>query len=151
MGDAVSLLVPQRGAMCFLDRVIDAGEDGVICQGVLRRDNPLLREDLLPSWALLEFLAQAAAVHHGLSSRASSAKGDPTPGFLVSVQDAEFASTPLLVGEEVRVRLKHETSHGDFSIFVGEAHRAGERLCRARLITVRSAPSDSPADAFTPA
>jgi predicted hotdog family 3-hydroxylacyl-ACP dehydratase len=65
---ALAALVPHAGSMCLLDEVRSWDETRVSCRSASHRrpDNPLRRDGFLPSLHLLEYAAQATAVHGGL-------------------------------------------------------------------------------------
>ena len=130
-------LIPHRGAMCFLDELVLANEKEVVCQGIVRPDNPLLDHDRLPGWALLEFLAQAAAVLQGFSA----AHGEASPlrhglGYLTSIFDAQFVEPYPRIGERLTVSLQRESLYGPWASFQGEVIGEDGRICQGR-ITVR--------------
>lgn len=64
----IEALIPHNGAMVLLDHVVAHDERSILCTTMSHRraDNPLLREDRLPSVAGAEYGAQAAAVHGAL-------------------------------------------------------------------------------------
>lgn len=82
---ALCALIPHAGGMCLLDTVLDWDEDGIRCRSASHRlpDHPLRRADgILGASHLLEYAAQAAAVHGGLLAAAEHVA--PTPGYLVA-------------------------------------------------------------------
>lgn len=84
---ALCALIPHAGDMCLLDAVLDWDEDGVRCRSASHRltDHPLRRADgILGASHLLEYAAQAAAVHGGLLAAAENTV--PTPGYLVATR-----------------------------------------------------------------
>jgi predicted hotdog family 3-hydroxylacyl-ACP dehydratase len=58
-------MIPHRGAMCLLDGVQRWNETGIVCISEThhRVDNPLREDDRLRTVALVEYAAQAAAIH----------------------------------------------------------------------------------------
>ncbi|WP_455385601.1 3-hydroxylacyl-ACP dehydratase [Acidihalobacter prosperus] len=84
---ALCALIPHDGDMCLLDAVVDWDEENIRCRSASHRlaDHPLRREDgTLGASHLLEYAAQAAAVHGGLLAAAENAV--PTPGYLVATR-----------------------------------------------------------------
>ncbi len=78
--DRIEALIPHAGAMVLLDSVVNHDDKSILCTTMSHRrsDNPLLREDRLPSVAGAELGAQAAAVHGALL-----ASGPMRPGRVV--------------------------------------------------------------------
>lgn len=67
--DAIARRVPHAGNMCLLDKVTHWNDESItaLAHNLHNADNPLLRDAKLPATALLEYAAQAAAVHAGLA------------------------------------------------------------------------------------
>ena len=116
--------------MRFLDEVVRLEDGRVTCRGVIREDNPLLDGRCLPTWALVEFLAQAAAVLHALEDMEGSAGG---PGYLVSVRETALAAATPVVGEEIEVSVRRESQRGRFLVLEGVVLGAAGQLCRGRI------------------
>lgn len=89
MARPVCELVPHRGAMCLLDRVIDCSKKKVVCGALSHRDvhNPLREEDQLRAVVGIEYAAQAMAVHGALLDTGA---GKRVVGFLGAVNDVEL-------------------------------------------------------------
>ena len=64
----IEALIPHGGAMVLLDRVVSHDETRILCSTMSHRraDNPLLRDQRLPTVVGAEYGAQAAAVHGAL-------------------------------------------------------------------------------------
>jgi predicted hotdog family 3-hydroxylacyl-ACP dehydratase len=65
---AIARLIPHGDSMCMLDELISWDRDRVSClsRSHHRNDNPLVEEGRLHCACLLEFCAQAAALHGAL-------------------------------------------------------------------------------------
>jgi len=87
-------LIPHAGAMCLLDAVVAWDDACIDCWAANHndRDHPLAREGRLSSIHLIEYGAQAAAVHGGLHARRSRPTGSDAarPGMIVSVRDVRL-------------------------------------------------------------
>jgi len=61
-------LIPHDGLMCLLDKVIEWDEKRIVCCSETHQsaDNPLRNDQGLPVTALIEYGAQAMAIHGGL-------------------------------------------------------------------------------------
>ena len=90
----IEALVPQRGAMCLLDRVLSWDAERIVCASASHRraDNPLRARGRLHAVAGIEYAAQAAALHGALAGRAGRAIG---PGVLASLREVELEAERL--------------------------------------------------------
>lgn len=86
----IRTLIPHSGSMCLLDGVIQWDDQSIFCISNTHRDpaNPLRREGRLSALHVLEYGAQAAAVHGGLRARAAATMAPP--GYLVALRDARL-------------------------------------------------------------
>ena len=87
-------LLPHRGAMCLLDRVVSWDADGIVCgsNSHHRADHPLLADGQLLALAGIEYSAQAMALHGALAGHAN---GVSAPGVLASLREVT-SHVPLL-------------------------------------------------------
>lgn len=84
---ALCALIPHAGDMCLLDAVTNWDADGIRCSSRSHHleHHPLRREDgTLGGAHLLEYAAQAAAIHGGLLAAADQTSS--RPGYLVSTR-----------------------------------------------------------------
>jgi len=80
-------LIPHAGSMCLLEGVIDWNSGEIHCSALSHTDpaNPLRSKAGLASVHLLEYGAQAMAVHGGLLARESGTR--VLPGYLAALHD----------------------------------------------------------------
>jgi len=80
-------LIPHSFDMCLLDHVESWDEDSIVCysNSHLLEANPLYRENSLSSIHLIEYAAQAMAVHGGLHDRAQGLQ--MTSGYLAALRN----------------------------------------------------------------
>ena len=73
--DQICAIIPHGESMCLLDQVVTVDDKKILCLSThhLEDSNPLKGEKL-GSWTLIEYGAQAAAVHKGM---ADSDQGAP--------------------------------------------------------------------------
>jgi predicted hotdog family 3-hydroxylacyl-ACP dehydratase len=83
-------LIPHSGDMCLLDGVSDWDEESIVCTASshFAPNNPLRQGGRLACVHLLEYGAQAVAVHGGLLAR--NGGHSQGPGYLASLQDARL-------------------------------------------------------------
>ena len=91
--EAILKLIPHQGAICLLDAVVESSETRITCrtQSHLDPANPLRRDGQLSPTALIEYGAQAMAIHAGLIAEARGEQAPPR--LLVSAQAVGFACT----------------------------------------------------------
>lgn len=89
-------LVPHQGAMCLWDEVLACSGDAIHCRTQGHRDaaHPLRRDGRLAAVHLVEYGAQAMAIHGGLAARLAGGAG-ARPGVLAAVRDFSFAVATL--------------------------------------------------------
>lgn len=85
--DEICKLIPHTGEMCLLDFVRSWDKKNIICltNTHLKKDNPLRNNEGLPMLSLLEYGAQAMAVHgHLLAEKDSVVMKE---GYLAALRD----------------------------------------------------------------
>lgn len=92
--EQIEALVPQRGAMCLLERVLSWDADGIVCASANHRrpDHPLRARGRLHALAGIEYAAQAVALHGALAARAGRPIGS---GVLASLRGVELRTERL--------------------------------------------------------
>lgn len=88
--DRIRSLVPHAGSMCLLDAVEQWDRKTIVCRTDTHRDpqHPLRRDGQLAAVHLIEYCAQAMALHRGLVSESEGERAPP--GWLVSARDFKF-------------------------------------------------------------
>ena len=82
----IERLVPQTGAMCFLDSVTHWDAHSISCSAPAPDENhPLLRSGKVPAITAAEYAAQATALHGALLDTATT----PRAGMLAKLSDVE--------------------------------------------------------------
>lgn len=96
--EQIRRLIPHAGAMCLLDGVTHWDAQNIHCHSRSHRspDHPLRQGQRLSSVHLIEYAAQAAALHHGLVRQRAAAAGDDEPaGSLVALRDVDLVVETL--------------------------------------------------------
>lgn len=109
-------LLPQSGHMVMLDRVLDYGEDWLNGEADLREDNLFAEHGVLPTWAVLEVLAQGIAALAGVRAQEV---GEPVRlGFLLGTRrfHAHIAALPLPCKVKVAVKESMIDAYG-FAVY----------------------------------
>ncbi len=86
----IEALIPHRGTMCLLDRMLRWSDARIACTATNHRDpgHPLRTATGLLAGATIEYAAQAAALHGALLARQAGAVA--RPGALASARDARL-------------------------------------------------------------
>lgn len=98
---AIERLVPHRGGMLWLDRVLYVDAGRVLAEATVREEHPLLEGDAVPAFAGLEYMAQAIAAWAGARALA---RGEPArPGFLLGSRRYDCTRPTLALGLRLRI------------------------------------------------
>jgi predicted hotdog family 3-hydroxylacyl-ACP dehydratase len=83
-------LIPHSGKMCLIDSINKWDSESIICTTKTHQnqDNPLLFNGILPVSALIEYGAQAMAIHGALIAKESKEKMQE--GYLAALKDVIF-------------------------------------------------------------
>ena len=116
--DELCNLIPHSFDMCLLERVEFWDKDKIICysNSHLLQNNPLRREEKLSSIHVLEYAAQAMAVHGGLHNRKQGLK--MTEGYLAALRDVKLHFCDLdKLQTELRIEANKILSQGGNMIY----------------------------------
>lgn len=99
---AIEELLPHRGTMLLLDRILDFDENGIEAQRVVPTTGWYLGEDgRMPAWIGIELMAQAIAAHVSLCALL---RGEaPRCGVLLGARDYRATVDAVPPGERLRV------------------------------------------------
>jgi len=130
-------LIPHSGSMCLLQRVERWEESSITCSSATHHDanHPLRRDGVLSAIHLIEYGAQACAIHGGLVDRAAGEK-TAKPGMLTALRDCKLhveriddIATPLTITARKLI------ASGGGSMYQFEV-RAGERMLADGRVSV---------------
>lgn len=133
----IAALIPHGESMCMLDEVISWDEQQIHCRShshshsFASSTNPLFENDQLDTVLLLEYGAQAAAVHAGLLQ---SRLGEMRPAYIGAVKDVEFLAAIADNSLALDVHAQCLLSSSQGAIYELVAQQAGNTLLRGRLI-----------------
>lgn len=135
--EEIAQLVPHSGCMRLIDEVLEWDLLRIRCRtrSHLSRDNPLRSPEGLEALHLLEYGAQAMAIHGGLCSRVAGRI--PGAGMLASARDVrlEIARLDDLPGPlDLHANQLLATAEGWLYEF--SAHCAERRLATGRIIVM---------------
>jgi predicted hotdog family 3-hydroxylacyl-ACP dehydratase len=135
--EEIARLIPHQGSMCLLDAVQSWNEAAIECTTATHRGagNPLRAGGELAAVHLVEYGAQAMAVHGGLLARAQG--GVAAPGLLVAVRDVQLAVARIDdVGGDLTVRAKKLVANAGGWLYSFEVDAGDKRLASGRVSVI---------------
>lgn len=103
---AVERLLPHRGGMLWIERVLHCDHDSVIVEATVRDDHLFAGDDGLPGWMGIEYMAQCIACWAG--GRALAAGQPVKPGFLLGTRRYQSHREWLALGLRLRIEARCE-------------------------------------------
>lgn len=123
--------------MSLIDSVINWNEKGIECGTFSHKtgSNPMLKNGELSSFALIEYGAQAAAIHAGLNSNSLSST---KPAYVGAVKDFHFdqRSIPTASHSEMIVRAQCAIVNSGGAIYTFNVMMDGVQLVMGQLVLV---------------
>jgi predicted hotdog family 3-hydroxylacyl-ACP dehydratase len=126
-------LVPHRGAMLWLGRVLAAADDSLEAEATVPSEAWYAHDGAgMPAWLGIELMAQALAAHVGL--RGWRAGKPPKPGVLLGCRAYRAAAPSFAPGAALRVsaRLSYRDESG-FGAYECTIRSASAQLASATL------------------
>lgn len=97
-------LMPHEGRMCLIDRVVSVSNDSITVVSVISlTGHPLTCDDSLSNYVILEYAAQAAALH--ISNRKESGFKTGVHVFLAAVKNMNCPVETLRDGSALTIEL----------------------------------------------
>lgn len=135
---AIETLVPHRGVMLFVRKVVERLDDGIVCEGEIPAANPLVEAGRAPAILGVELAAQCAAALAGLEASVAGADGSaPRPGYLVSLRDVRFERPRIPAASRLVATVRRSGGAGPLSVYEAEVREPGavEALLSATFST----------------
>jgi predicted hotdog family 3-hydroxylacyl-ACP dehydratase len=140
----IEALVPHRGAMCLLDRMVSWDESRIECLATGHRDpaHPLRSRSGLMAGTAIEYAAQAAALHGGLVAQASGATA--SPGYLASAREVRLDTwrlddLPPAATDALRIVAERQAGDAARLLYAFRVEHAGREIASGRLAVVLDA------------
>lgn len=112
----IEACIPHRGAMRLVHRLVHADEASVRVEVDIDADSPFAREDGVPAWVGIEYMAQTIAAWAGV--KALRVKQRPRIGFLLGTRRYESSADVFPIGAclliEARCELLGNNGLGQF-------------------------------------
>jgi len=138
----IEALIPHAGGMCLLEKVVSYTDDEIICQtqSHLDESNPLKTDGALSKMHLIEYGAQAIAIHGGLMAQldASNDKVNSKPkvGYIAMVKSVKWGDfnplTSFLEIKATQIMADEMTKLYEFDVSDAEQHS----VCSGRVMVV---------------
>jgi predicted hotdog family 3-hydroxylacyl-ACP dehydratase len=135
--DELCSLIPHSFDMCLLDRVENWDKEKIVCysNSHLLSDNPLRRENRLSSVHLLEYAAQAMAVHGGLHDREQGLQ--MTEGYLAALRDVDINLYDISnLNNELRIEASQILSQAGNMIYSFTVSAEDKKLVSGRATVI---------------
>jgi predicted hotdog family 3-hydroxylacyl-ACP dehydratase len=135
--DELCSLIPHSFDMCLLERVDFWDKDKIVCysNSHLSDTNPLRRKESLSSVHLLEYAAQAMAVHGGLHDREQGVQ--MTEGYLAALRDVSINLCEInKLQSELRIEANQILSQGGNMIYAFSVSSKETELTSGRATVV---------------
>lgn len=132
--DEILRLIPHQGGMCLLDAVTNWTETQIECRTATHRDpaNPLRHDGALAAVHLVEYGAQAMAIHGGLLAR--NAGAPPRRGLLVTVRDFKAGVARIDgIAAPLVVTARRLLANADGQLYAFEIQADGTVLASGRV------------------
>jgi len=146
--DGIARLIPHSGTMCLLDRLDDWDPQRVVCSAANHRDpmHPLRTRSGLLSSCLIEYAAQAMALHGALGAQAQGRQA--SPGYLASVRGVRLQclrldDLPPATPDELRIEATRQAGDERQILYTFTVQHGGRALAEGRAAVVLNSPLHS--------
>lgn len=133
--------VPHAGRMCLIDEVASWDAGGIVCsaRNHTRTDHPLRRFSHISSLHLIEYGAQAMAIHGALLEHECGSK--PQPGMLVAVRafTATVANLETLDGP-LEIHARPELARSGALIYAFRCVHGSTTIASGRVTVMLATP-----------
>ncbi len=144
---ALAALIPHQGNMCLLDAVLAWDAQSIHCQARTHRDpqHPLAVDGELAALNLIEYGAQAMAVHGGLLARAGG--GVAAPGVLALVREVRFEVARIDdIEADLDVRAQRLVATESGWLYAFDVHVGPRLLAQGRVAVINASSADETSD-----
>lgn len=131
-------LIPHRGAMIFLDRVVKTDSNKIFCEFEIKPDFFLCEQGKVPAYVGVEIIAQSIAAFNGVKNY--SDRYEPEIGFLLGVRKFRSQVPYFNVGDILNIETTVEYIEESLCRFVGEISIGERKVIEALLSTFKPTP-----------
>lgn len=135
-------LLPHRGRMVLLDRVVSADPGSVTCCVTIRPDSTFVEGGRVPGLVAIEYMAQAVAVYAGLKAKS---QGQPVRiGYLLGTRELVLDVDAFDVADELLVEVRHQFGDEQIGAFDCTVVRRGQVVAAGCLNVYQGGEGDIP-------
>ncbi|WP_417782185.1 hypothetical protein [Terasakiella pusilla] len=124
-------LIAHEAPMILIDRVIDHTEEWIETEVFITEDTPFLKGGQVPSYVVIEYMAQSIAALSGLKAHAK--QEEIKIGFLLGTRKLSLQRDHFAIGDVIRVEAKSLYDDGSMGSLDCLAKIAGDVIAEARL------------------
>lgn len=129
-------LIPHRGRMKLVERIIDVDEESAVTTAVVSKNWPLFNGNSVNPVIFIELIAQTAGVATGNKSMKESGKG--AEGWLVGIKKADFYTEGVQPGVSLTVFSKLLYERENYAVFEGTVSDGDDLLFKSEIQLFRS-------------
>lgn len=141
--DDLCQLIPHAGSMCLLHEVLSVDDRAITCSARSHHaaDNPLYKDNRLSSLHLVEYAAQAVAVHGGLLAQQNNLT--IRAGYLAAIRDVTFTCDTLhALADELLISASQLMANAGNMMYEFKVQHADQALASGRL-TIMTMPASA--------
>jgi len=129
---AIEAIVPHRGRMLLVNRLLARDEDSVVVGAVVAVDNVFAEDKGVPAWIGIEYMAQAISAWAGCRGLA---RGEPARiGFLLGSRRYECRASHFAFGTQLRIEARRELfDDNGMGVFSCRILEGDAELARAKI------------------
>ena len=134
---SIDQLVPHSEPMILLDRVIGYSDDSVTAGLVIHAESPFLRDNKMPAYISIEYMAQAITAYDGMHARL---RGELIGiGFLLGSRKLKLLVNQFDLDDELVVTATMQYSDGEMSAFDCQTFRQQQLVAEATISVYKPA------------
>jgi len=122
---SIDQLVPHQGTMCLLSRIVAYGEDWIRAEVEIQASSTFARQEGVPAWIGIEYMAQAVAAFSGIQQQQS--KQPPRIGFLLGTRRFQCNTAFFALGQTLTIEA-HREMQADNGLYVFRCEIRGEQI-----------------------
>ena len=128
----IEAIVPHRGRMLLVDRLLDSEPDSVAVLATIRLDNLFADAHGVPAWVGIEYMAQAIAAWAGC--RALARNESAKIGFLLGTRRYQCSCQHFAFGAQLRIEATRELfGENGLGMFACRILEGDSELARANV------------------
>jgi predicted hotdog family 3-hydroxylacyl-ACP dehydratase len=131
-------LLPHRGRMVLIDKMIDFDAKKAITRSRVRADWPMIETDGANPLVIVELVAQTAGISNGWELLQREGPGADHRGWIVGVKSARFYTGPIPLGTEIEVESENTLEYDILREITGTARIEGRLAAEITLQLIQA-------------